>query len=129
MKLREAWKLSRFPYREVAYRSIENSHGSSSGYGLQGQDLKKRFDRIIGSARTSKVAFAILGTIGAFFPFLEYVVAPTPEALVSGISLSLAISLAYIVFFSLQILPSFSSGESYTLLRTLPLNEQDFSLI
>ncbi len=129
MRLREAWKLSRYPYREVAYRSIENSRGSTSGYGLHGQDLRKRFDRTIGSARTSKVAFAVLGTIGAFFPFLEYIVAPTPEALVSGISLSLAISLAYIVFFSLQILPSFSSGESYYLLRSLPLNEQDFSLI
>jgi hypothetical protein len=96
---------------------------------LYGQDLRKKFDRTIGSARTSKVAFAVLGTIGAFFPFLEYVVAPTPEALVSGISLSLAIGLAYIVFFSLQILPSFSSGESYTLLRSLPLSERDFSLV
>ncbi|HXQ93308.1 MAG TPA: hypothetical protein VN739_09915 [Nitrososphaerales archaeon] len=129
MKLREVWKLSRYPYREVAYRSIETSHGSSTGYGLHGQDLRKRFDRTIGSARTSKIAFAVLGTIGAFFPFLEYIVAPTPEALVSGISLSLAISLAYIVFFSLQILPSFSSGESYTLLRSLPLSDQDFSLV
>ncbi len=129
MKLREAWSLSRYPYREVAYRSIENSRGASSGYGLYGQDLKKRFDRTIGSARTSKVAFAVLGTIGAFFPFLEYVVAPTPEALVSGISLSLAISLAYIVFYSLQILPAFSSGESYVLLRSLPLSDQDFSIV
>lgn len=121
--------MSRVPYREVAYRSIENSRGSSSGYGLHGQDLKKRFERTIGSARTSKLAFAVLGTIGAFFPFLEYFVSPTPEALVSGISLSLAISLAYIVFYSLQILPSFASGESYVLLRSLPLNDRDFSLV
>jgi hypothetical protein len=56
-------------------------------------------------------------------------VSRTPEALVSGISLSLAISLAYIVFFSLQILPSFSSGESFYLLRSLPLSERDFSLV
>ncbi len=129
MKLREAWSLSRYPYREVAYRSIETSRGSTSGYGLHGQDLKKRFDRTIGSARTSKIAFAVLGTIGACFPFLEYVVSPTPEALVSGISLSLAISLAYIVFYSLQILPSFSSGESYVLLRSLPLSDRDFSIV
>ncbi len=129
MNLREAWRLSSYPYREVAYRSIENSRGASSGYGLYGQDLKKRFDRTIGSARTSKVAFAVLGTIGTFFPFLEYIVSPTPEALVSGISLSLAISLAYIVFYSLQILPAFSSGESYILLRSLPLSDQDFSVV
>jgi hypothetical protein len=129
MNLREAWRLSSYPYREVAYRSIENSRGASSGYGLYGQDLKKRFDRTIGSARTSKIAFAVLGTIGTFFPFLEYVVSRTPEALVSGISLSLAISLAYIVFYSLQILPAFSSGESYILLRSLPLSDQDFSVV
>jgi predicted permease len=129
MNLREAWRLSRYPYREVAYRSIESSRGSSSGYGLQGQNLKKRFDRTIGSARTSKIAFAVLGTIGTFFPFLDYVANPTPESLVSGISLSLAISLAYIVFYSLQILPSFASGESYVLLRYLPLSENDFSLV
>lgn len=129
LRLRDAWNLSRYPYREVAYRSIENSRGSSSGYGLHGQDLKKRFDVTIRSARTSKIAFAVLGTIGAFFPFLEYVVSPTPEALVSGISLSLAITLAYIVFYSLQILPSFASGESYILLHYLPLGESDFSLV
>ncbi len=126
MKLREAWKLSRYPYREVAYHSIESSRGSSSGYGYYGQNLKKRFDRTIGSARTSKIAFAVLGTIGAFFPFLEYIVSPTPEALVSGISLSLAISLAYIVFYSLQILPSFASGESYVLLRYFSSERQGF---
>jgi predicted permease len=129
LKLQDAWRLSRYPYREVAYRSIENSRGSTSGYGLHGQDLKKRFDRTIGSARTSKIAFAVLGTIGAFFPFVEYIASSTPEALVSGISLSLAISLAYIVFYSLQILPSFASGESYVLLRYLPLSEGDFSLV
>jgi hypothetical protein len=113
----------------VAYRSIENSRGSTSEYGLYGQDLRKRFERTIGSARTSKVAFAVLGTIGTFFPFLEYLVSQTPEALVSGISLSLAISLAYIVFYSLQILPAFSSGESYILLRFLPLSDRDFSVV
>lgn len=129
MKLRDAFRLSGYPYREVAYRSIETSRGSSSAYGLYGQDLKKRFNRTIGSARTSKIAFAVLGTIGAFFPFVEYVVSRTPEALVSGISLSLAISLAYIVFYSLQILPSFASGESYVLLRYLPFSENEFSLV
>ena len=83
----------------------------------------------MGSAKTSKLAFAILGTIGSAFPFLEYAVAPTPEALISGVSLSLAISLAYIVFYSLQILPSFSSGEPYAILMTLPVDERDFSIV
>jgi len=127
--LSEAWKLSKFAYNEVAYRSIEMSRGASSGSLLPGQDPKKMFDRIVGSVKISKTAIAIFGTIGAAFPFAEYAVAPTPEALVSGISLSLAISLAYIVFFSLQILPSFSNGDTHVLLRTLPLNDRDFSMI
>lgn len=93
------------------------------------QDLQKRFNTAMGSAKISKIAFAVLGTIGSGFPFLEYLVAPSPEALISGVSLSLAISLAYIVFYSLQILPSFSSAEPYSILMTLPLDESEFSFI
>lgn len=83
----------------------------------------------MGSAKSSKLAFAVLGTIGSAFPFLEYGAAPTPEALISGVSLSLSISLAYIVFYSLQILPSFSSGEPYSILTILPVEEKEFSLV
>lgn len=129
MNLKEDWELSGAAYREVAYRSIQMSRGQGQGVGSSSeQDLKKRFNSSMGSAKTSKLAFAVLGTIGSAFPFLEYAVAPTPEALISGVSLSLAISLAYIVFYSLQILPSFSSGEPYSILMTLPLGERDFSI-
>ncbi len=130
MNLRDKWKLSGTVYREVAYRSIQMSRGQGQGSSSWSeQDLRKRFNSAIGSAKVSKLAFAILGTIGAAFPFAEYAVAPTPEALISGVSLSLAISLAYIVFYSLQILPSFSSGEPYAILMTLPVEERDFSLV
>ena len=126
LKLAEAWGLSGTAYREVAYRSIQMSRGQGKDRISSEQDLRKRFDTSMGSAKTSKLAFAILGTIGSVFPFLEYAVAPTPEALISGVSLSLAISLAYIVFYALQILPSFSSGEPYSILMTLPIDEQRF---
>ena len=129
MKFTEAWRLSKYAYKEVAYRSIEMSRGASSGSLLPGQNPRKMFERVMGSVKISKSAFAVFGTIGAAFPFAEYFISPTPEALVSGISLSLAISLAYIVFFSLQILPSLSSGEPYVILRTLPLEKADFSLV
>jgi len=130
LKLREAWELSGAAYREVAYRSIQMSRGQGQGNRSSGeQDIEKRFKTSMGSAKTSKVAFAVLGTIGSAFPFIEDAVAPTPEALISGVSLSLAISLAYIVFYSLQILPSFSSGEPYAILMTLPIDERDFSIV
>ena len=105
-------------------RGQGHSNGSSNE-----SEVKRRYDSTMGSARISKIAFAVLGIIGSAFPFAEYAVAPTPEALISGVSLSLAISLAYIVFYTLQILPSFSSGEPYSILLTLPLEDQDFSLV
>lgn len=89
----------------------------------------KLFTMVMRSAKISKGAFSIFGTIGAAIPFLDFVVTPGPESLVSAISLSLAISLAYIVFYSLQVLPSFSNAEPFALLSTLPLAESDFSLI
>ena len=130
MKLREAWRLSGTAYKEVAYRSIEMSRGQSGGLESSSEkDLRKRFNSTMGSAKSSKMAFAVLGLVGSMFPFLEYVITPTPEALISGVSLSLAISLAYIVFYALQILPSFSSGDSYSLLMNLPMRNEDFSLV
>jgi predicted permease len=151
---REAWKLSRIPYIEVAYRSIQQS---KSGISAQGPDIcdseevaeegeegargrvRRRsrrggaaynsFRSTIRSVKISKIAFAIFVSIGSFFPFLNSVINPSPESLVSSVSLSLAISLAYIVFYCLQILPSFSRGEAYLYLWTLPVSEKDFSLV
>jgi predicted permease len=130
LKLREAWKLSKFPYIELAYRSIQMSRGGGSQeLNSADSDQKKFFNSTIRSAKISKVAFSIFATIGAGFPFLQYVVSPSPESLVSAISLSMAISLAYIVFYSLQILPSLSKGEAYNYLWTLPIQDRDFSLV
>ncbi len=84
---------------------------------------------ILRSAKFSKVAFAFFGSIGASIPFLDFVVFPGPESLVSAISLSLAISLAYVVFYSLQVLPEFTNSEAFSVLYTLPLEERDFSLV
>jgi predicted permease len=84
---------------------------------------------ILRSAKVSKVAFAFFGSIGASIPFLDFVVFPGPESLVSAISLSLAISLAYVVFYSLQVLPEFTNSEAFSVLYTLPLEERDFSLV
>jgi predicted permease len=84
---------------------------------------------ILRSARISKVAFAFFGSIGASIPFLDFIAFPGPESLVSAISLSLAISLAYVVFYSLQVLPEFTNSEAFSVLYTLPLEERDFSLV
>lgn len=130
MRLFQLWRYSGTVYREVAYRSIQMSRGQTFSSGSSSEsEVKRRHNSAMGSAKISKIAFAVLGIIGSAFPFAEYAVAPTPEALISGVSLSLAISLAYIVFYTLQILPSFSSGEPYSILLTLPLEDRDFSLV
>ncbi|HKW05888.1 MAG TPA: hypothetical protein VJN71_11355 [Nitrososphaerales archaeon] len=127
--MRKAWDLSRIPYTEIAYRSVQSSRGSIQSLGNTRVGPSKLFTMVMRSAKISKGAFSIFGTIGAAIPFLDFVVTPGPESLVSAISLSLAISLAYIVFYSLQVLPSFSNAEPFALLSTLPLAESDFSLI
>ncbi len=129
LRLRDAWRISRIPYAEVAYRSVQSSSGSTQGLGTEGASLNRLFKMIMRSAKFSKIAFAIFGTIGASIPFFDFVVTPGPESLVSAISLSLAITLAYIVFYSLQVLPSFSNSEPFSLLATLPLGDEDFSLV
>jgi hypothetical protein len=128
-RLAEAWRLSRYPYAEISYRSTQQSTGASKVAAASTEYLTKYSGRIVRSAKVSKIAFAVFGTIGSALPFLDYAAYPGPESLVSAISLSLAISLAYVVFYSLQVLPMFSNAESFSLLSTLPIETPDFSLI
>ncbi len=129
MKIRELWRLSRTPYDEVAFRSNKSSSGGVSSLGGSGASINKQFKLILRSAKISKIAFAVFGSIGAGIPFLDFLAYRGPESLVSAISLSLAISLAYVVFYSLQILPEFSNSEAFSTLYSLPLKESEFSLL
>jgi Membrane protein of 12 TMs len=129
LKIRELWHLSRTPYDEVAFRSNKSSSGGVSSLGGSGPSLNRQFKLILRSAKISKIAFAVFGSIGAGIPFLDFLVYRGPESLVSAISLSLAISLAYVVFYSLQILPEFSNSQAFTTLYSLPMKESDFSLL
>ncbi len=128
MKLREAWKLSKTPYTEVTFRSIELTRGSSQPYGFS-QDPVKRVNSVLRGAKISKIAFSVFIAIGALVPFAAFAEHRTPYALATSIVLSLAISLGYSVVYSFQVLPSFTQAGPYSLLGTLPLEEKDFSLI
>jgi predicted permease len=129
LKLKEIWRFSKTPYEEVAFRSNKEASGGVSSLGASDVNLNRRFKMILRSAKISKTAFAVFGSIGAGIPFLDYVAYPGPESLVSAISLSLAISLAYVVFYSLQVLPEFSNSEAFSVLYGLPISRRDFSLI
>src|SRR5579863_10246571 len=130
MKFREAWRLSKTPYLEVAFRSAQLSRmGNQSGFSFSRTTPEQRFRSIIRSTRISKVVFTIFTGIGSGFPFFQYILPSNHNSvvLVSAISLSLLISLGYLILYLFQILPSFNSSEPYTLLSTLPLQPQGFS--
>lgn len=130
MKFREAWKLSKTLYLEVAYESVQFSRGASMmKSGTLTQTPEKQISSLLKSAARSKMIFAVFVAIGAAIPFASLYFAPGPISIVSAATMSLAIGLAYLVLYSLQILPSFASAEPYSLLLTLPFNKDDFSLV
>ncbi|MDG6995137.1 MAG: hypothetical protein JRN52_04365 [Nitrososphaerota archaeon] len=130
MNIREAWKLSKTLYLEVAYESVQLSRGADMmKSGSLTQTPEKQITSLIKSAQRSKLIFAVFVAIGTAIPFASLLIAPGPVSVVSAASLSLAIGLAYLVLYSLQILPSFASAEPFSILLTLPFESGDFSLV
>jgi hypothetical protein len=129
LKLREAWTLSKKPYVEVTYRSTQLSRGGLGQRFGAARDPRRQVTQIIRGARINKVVFALL--IGGFSagPFIQYAMDKTPVTLATSAALSLAITFAYTILYSLQVLPGFSGGESFILLSTMPLDDHDFSMI
>lgn len=128
MKLKEAWKLSKAPYTELTFRSIELTRGYSQSFGNP-VDPGKRVRSILRSAKISKIVFSLFGGIGSLIPFAAFLVHRTPFTLATSIILSLVIGLGYSLLYSFQVLPSFTQAGPYSLLLALPINERDFSLI
>jgi predicted permease len=130
MKVREAWRLSKTPYLEVAFRSAQlNRQGNQGGFSRTTPE--QRVKSIIRGTRISKITFTFFIGIGSAFPFAQYAIPSnhTSTILISAISLSLLISLGYLILYLFQILPSFTSTEPYSLLTTLPFESRDFSLV
>ncbi len=130
MRFKEAWRLSKTPYIEVAFRSAQmNRAGSQSGSAFSRSSPEARIKSIIRSTRISKIIFTLFIAGGSAFPFFQYFTTHTPTILVSAISLSLLISLGYLILFLFQILPSFASSEPYSFLTTLPFAAKDFEFV
>jgi predicted permease len=127
MNLREAWWLSRTPYIELVFRSAVMTRGSMGGLGFGSP--ARRVKSITRGALVGKIIITGFISLGAVFAFYQFAVSRTAAALVTGVTLSLAISLGYTVLYSLQVLPSFSGAGPYALLSTLPLSRKDLSLL
>lgn len=131
ISLREAWKMSKLPYVEVLYKSNQLASGTSSPalVGTNEEDSKKRIKSILRGAKVSKSVFTLFVCLGTAVPFIGFATSSSPISLVSAIAISLMIGFAYLIFYSLQILPSLSGAEPYSLLLTLPYSKRDFSLV
>jgi predicted permease len=136
MKLLEAWRLSRLPYKEVVYRSIAEergrmwwggfSRGSLGGDAQNDHELTKKALRI---AKFDKSLVAIFNILVAAIPFTAQFFGSPILGLTSAISLSLAVTFGFTALYAIQTFSSFVSAESSALLSTLPLEPRDFSLI
>jgi predicted permease len=127
MNLREAWRLSRTPYIELVFRSALMTRGSMGGLGFGSP--ARRVKSITRGALVGKAIITAFISLGAVFAFYQFAMSKTAAALVTGVTLSLAISLGYTVLYSLQVLPSFTGAGPYALLSTLPLGRKDLSLL
>ena len=131
MSVQETWKMSKLPYVELLYKSNQLASGATQATlsGLQAEESQKRIRSMLKNAKVSKVVFTIFICLGSAAPFVGFAMNRTPISLASAIAISLVIGFAYLVFYSLQILPSFSSAEPYSLLLTLPFSKQSYSLV
>lgn len=123
--LRQAWKWSKPPYVELIFRSNKLISNPVSG----GEEAEKRIKSMLSQTRTSKLVYTAFICIGGGIPFAQYIVDPSPMSLATAIALSLILSFAYLVIYSLLILPSFADADAYALLSSLPLRSSDYSKI
>jgi predicted permease len=135
MKFAEAWTLSRIPYREVVYQSIAEEKGRMwwGAFGKSGShettddlELAKRALRI---AKFDKTIVAVFGFIISIMPFATSYFGTSAFSLASSVSMSLTITFGFTMLYVIQTLTSFVRAESSMLLSTLPITQNDFSLI
>ncbi len=136
MKLLEAWRYSRVPYKDVVYRSIAEEKGrmwwGGFGRGHLGADqindleLTRKALRI---AKWDKLLVALFNVLSAVIPFITQFFGSPFLGLTSAVSLSLAVTFGFTALYAIQTLSSFVSAESSALLATLPIDQNDFSLI
>ena len=136
MKLLDAWRLSRLPYKEIVYKSIAEERGrmwwGGFGRGRFGADIQNDFEltkKALRIAKFDKILVSIFNVIAAVMPFTAQFFGSPILGLTSAVSLSLAVTFGFMVLYAIQTFSSFVRPESSVLLSTLPLKHNDFSLI
>jgi predicted permease len=136
MKLAEAWRLSRIPYREVVYRSLAEERGrmwwgafGRSQPGREAQNDLELTNRALRIAKFDKMIVSVFNIIVSVAPFAASFFGAAVFGLASSIALSLAVTFGFTTLYAIQTLSSFVNAESSVLLSTLPIARNDFSLI
>jgi predicted permease len=136
MKLSEAWRLSRVPYREVVYRSLAEERGrmwwgafGKSHFDEEGKSESELTERALRIAKFDKLIVAVFCVISSVMPFTSLFFGSRVYGLASSISLSLTVTFGFTALYAIQTLSSFVSPESSALLSTLPLSKDDFSKV
>lgn len=80
-------------------------------------------------SKINKIVYTSFICLGAGMPFFQFAINPTPISLVSSIALSLMLSFAYLVIYSLLVLPSFADADAFSLLSALPFNRRSLSAV
>ena len=136
MKLTEAWRLSKLPYREVVYRSLAQERNrmwwgsfgrkESNKDSADDSELSKKALQI---AKFDKLIISLFNIAVSIIPFGSFLLGSKTLGLSSSVSLSLAITFGFMTLYAIQTLSSFVGAESSVLLSTLPVSPDDFSLI
>lgn len=136
MKLAEAWRLSRVPYRENVYQSLAEEKGrmwwgafGRSQPGKENQNELELTNRALRIAKFDKILVSIFNIVVAAAPFAALLLGVPVFGLASSIALSLAATLGFTALYAIQTLSSFVSAESSVLLSFLPIARNDLSLI
>ena len=136
MRLFEAWTRSRLPYKEVVYRSLAEERGrmwwGGFGRGRFGGDQQSDLEltkKALRIAKWDKLLVAIFNVLAAVIPFTASFFGSPIIGLTIAVALSLAVTFGFTALYAIQTLSSFIGAESSALLATLPLKQNDFSLI
>jgi predicted permease len=136
MKIAEAWHLSRIPYGEVVYRSLAEERGrmwwGAFGRNRSGKEVQNDFEltnRALRIAKFDKLIVAVFNVMVSAAPFVLLLLGAGGISLLSSVSLSLAVTFGFTMLYAIQTFSSFVNGESSALLSTLPIAQDDFSLI
>jgi len=136
MKLIEAWRLSRIPYREVVYQSLAEEKGrmwwgafGRSTPGKEGQDDLELAKRALRIAKFDKIFVTIFSVLVSLVPFGALLLGATGFGLASSVSLSLAVTFGLVTLYAIQTLSSFVGAKPSALLSVLPIGMDDLSVV